>query len=189
MASSSSCLAVAQHPVPLLLRCLPFPAPLGRVHKILAWDRRSSRHRRPPISRRDGFLAAYRAGSWGLPSTRPVGRWERKRTAESWGSVLLVILPPMGDRNRSRHVRGHRDRRPFRPPLPPPDHGTDIPWSAALSPLSWPLYPGCDSLRPISRSDICIRLKSPFDRLGYDQVDLCIYRYTFFVETEFFSVF
>jgi hypothetical protein len=39
------------------------------------------------------------------------------------------------------------------------------------------------------RDPIFFRLKSPFDRLGYDQVDLCIYRYTFFVETEFFSVF
>ncbi|TVU03757.1 hypothetical protein EJB05_50694 [Eragrostis curvula] len=28
----------------------------------------------------------------------------------------------MGGWNRSRHVRGHRDRRPWRPPLPPPDY-------------------------------------------------------------------
>ncbi|TVU50801.1 hypothetical protein EJB05_02191 [Eragrostis curvula] len=31
----------------------------------------------------------------------------------------------MGGWNRSRHVRGHRDRRPWRPPLPPPDYGNE----------------------------------------------------------------
>jgi hypothetical protein len=82
MASSSSCLAQQQHP-PFLLRCLPFPAPLGCVHKILPWYRRSSRHRGAPISRRDGFLAAYRAGSRGIPIACPCIRlaWELRRTA------------------------------------------------------------------------------------------------------------